>query len=237
MAYVYGHTGGDAQKHLNPRYNKISTDLFTSDSEMIDHLANIYEDPYRVQNAWLEYRSLMMKPSESFAKFHTRFLSLVGEAHIPTPDLQPDLFNKLTMELQWTLLPVYSTLTTAKMLADECLVLDQELHRLKACSNRLKNRSPLPPTPSTKAVAPGTPHNLPAASPGPSSRGKTPECARPVYSDPATQALSNQGTYFSCRKKGHFSRNCPQKRRGGASTVQEVETADESEDESGKGKS
>ena len=178
----------------------------------------------------------MMKPSESFTEFHTRFLHLAGEAHIPTPDLQSDLFDKLTMELQRTLLPVYSTLTTAKMLADECLVLDQGLCRLKARSDRLKNRSPLPPTPSTRAVAPGTPRNLPAASPDPSSRGTIPERARPVYSDPETQALSNQGACFSCGKKGHFFRDCPQKRRGGASTVQEVETADESEDESGKGK-
>ena len=62
MAYVYGRTGGDAQKHLNPRYNEISTDPFTSDSEMIDHLADIYKDLYRVQNARLEYRSCGFTP-------------------------------------------------------------------------------------------------------------------------------------------------------------------------------
>jgi hypothetical protein len=65
---------------------------------MIDHLADIYEDRYRVQNAWLEYQSLMMRLSESFADFYTRFLHLAGEAHIPTPDLWPDLFDKLTIE-------------------------------------------------------------------------------------------------------------------------------------------
>jgi hypothetical protein len=55
MAYVYGCMGGDAQKHLNPRYNEESADPFTSDAEMIDHLTDIYEDRYRVQNARLEY--------------------------------------------------------------------------------------------------------------------------------------------------------------------------------------
>jgi hypothetical protein len=139
MAYVYGCTEGDAQKHLNPRYNEESADPFLSDVEMVDHLANIYEDRYKVQNARIEYWALMMKPSEGFAEFHTRFLHLAGEAQIPTPDLRPDLFDKLTIELQQTLLPIYLTLSTARALADECLVLDQGLRRLKARSDRVKN--------------------------------------------------------------------------------------------------
>jgi hypothetical protein len=79
MAYVFGRTSGDAQKHLHPRYDiEESVDHFLSEWEMISHLASIYEDPHKVQNARLEYRSLMMKSTETFADFHTRFLHLAG---------------------------------------------------------------------------------------------------------------------------------------------------------------
>ena len=234
MAYVYGCTGGDAQKHLNPRYNEESADPFTSDTEMIDHLADIYEDRYRVQNARLEYRSLMMRTSESFADFHTQFLHLAGEAHIPTPDLRPDLFDKLTIELQRTVLPIYSTLNTARALADECLVLDQGLRRLKTRSDRIKNRNLVPPTPQIKLSAPDSPRGLLGTSSGSSSWGNTSERTRPVYSDPATQALSNQGACFTCGKKGHFARDCPQKQRGNTRTIQEVDIAEEADNVTGK---
>ena len=108
---------------------------------MMSHLASIYEDPHKVQNAHLDYKSLFMKPSETFADFHTRFLHLAGQAKIPKDDLCPDLFDKLTLELQRTVLPVYSTLMTVKSLADECLSIDQTLRRLKARSDRLKART------------------------------------------------------------------------------------------------
>jgi hypothetical protein len=68
-----------------------------------------------------------MKSIETFIDFHTRFLHLARQARIPEEDLQLDLFNKLTLELQQTILPVYSTLQTIKSLADECLSLDQGL--------------------------------------------------------------------------------------------------------------
>src|SRR5436190_14527223 len=108
---------------------------------MISHLASIYEDPHRVQNARLDYKSLFMKPLETFADFHTRFLHLASQAKIPKDDLHLDLFDKLTLELQRTVLPMYSTLKTVKSLADECLSIDQTLCRLKARSDRLKART------------------------------------------------------------------------------------------------
>jgi len=51
MAYVFGRTSGDAQTHLRPRYAKELADAFESDEEIVAHLASIYEDPYKVQNA------------------------------------------------------------------------------------------------------------------------------------------------------------------------------------------
>jgi hypothetical protein len=94
---------------------------------MINYLASIYKDPHKVQNARLEYKGLMIKPLETFADFHTRFLHLARQAKIPKDDLRLDLFNNLALELQRTVLLVYSTLTTEKTLADKCLSLNQGL--------------------------------------------------------------------------------------------------------------
>src|SRR3954466_16092128 len=93
-----------------------------------------------------------MKTTKTFADFHTRFLHLAGQAKIPKEDLRLDLFDKLTIELQRTVLPVYSMLKTPKTLADECLSLDQGLRRLKARSDRVKARI----TASTARTTPTT---------------------------------------------------------------------------------
>jgi hypothetical protein len=60
----------------------------------------------------------MMKPSKTFVDFYTRFLHLAGKAKILEGDLQLDLFDKLTLELQRTALLVYLTLTMEKALSD-----------------------------------------------------------------------------------------------------------------------
>jgi hypothetical protein len=94
---------------------------------MIDFLATIYEDPYKVQNARLEYKSLLMKSTETFLDFHTRFLQLARQAKIPSDNLQLDLFDKLTLELQRTVLLVYTILSTEKALVDQYVALDNGL--------------------------------------------------------------------------------------------------------------
>jgi len=69
MAYVFGHTGRDTQMHLCLQYAADSADPFVSEKEMIDHLSSIYEDPFKVQNACLNYKSLNMKITKTFSVF------------------------------------------------------------------------------------------------------------------------------------------------------------------------
>ena len=73
MAYVFGCTSGDAQTHLRPRYTEDLADPFISKEEMIDHLSSIYEDPFKIQNARLGYKSLNIKIMETFSAFNPAF--------------------------------------------------------------------------------------------------------------------------------------------------------------------
>ena len=137
MIYIFGRTTGDAQTHLRPKYGT-DEDSFKTAQEMIDFLANIYLDPFKAKNARQDYRRLNMSYKQTFMEFYTKFLHLAGEAKIPLEDWQPDLFDKLTMELQKAILPTLSSLTTYKALADQCLLLDRELKRLHERSDRIK---------------------------------------------------------------------------------------------------
>jgi len=240
MTYVFSRTGGNAQGHLEPRYEEESKDPFLTANDMIKLLASIYEDPHKVQNARLDYRGLIMKSTETFADFHTRFLHLAGQARIPEEDLRPDLFDKLTLELQRTVLPVYSTLTTVKSLADECLSLDQGLRRLKARSDRLKARNastarnppvsattatPIDRKPSATNKRSFTRETTPAHTNNQSGTHPRTGLQRPTYDDPRKQALSARGACFNCGKEGHIARDCPDQ----VLKVQEIEAEEEAQ--------
>ena len=78
MAYIFGCTNKDTQIYLCPRYIEELTDPFTSKEEIIDYLSSIYKDPFKVQNARLNYKVLNMKTTETFSTFQTRFLHLAS---------------------------------------------------------------------------------------------------------------------------------------------------------------
>lgn len=121
----------------------------------------------------------MLKPTETFADFYTCFLHLAGQAKIPNDDLRLDLFDKLTIELQRTVLSIYSTPTTVKNLLDECLSLDQGLCRLKARLERIKSCNTLSAALPTKASSTSSnTYNTPATLPRTLSRESTPAASR-----------------------------------------------------------
>jgi hypothetical protein len=197
---------------------------------MVDYLATIYVDRYKTQNARHDYRRLVMKGNQTFPEFYTKFSQLAGEARIPEEDLRPDLYDKLSFDLQKLILPTFGSLTTLTLLTDQCLLLDQENRRLKERMNRVQNRNPnnktaaatsTPPTPASTSSAPTPP--APDHPPSQFTR------IRPQYDDPARKALSLAGRCFNCKEVGHFSRDCPIKK--------EVNVVEPAEPEPGKDQS
>ena len=65
----------------------------------------------------------------------------------------PDLFNKLTLDLQRAVLPVFTTMQMLKVLTDYCLAINQGLRQIKACAKRYKARNSLNQTASSIRTA------------------------------------------------------------------------------------
>jgi hypothetical protein len=229
--YVYSCTEGEAREHLTPRYTDGD---FDTAQDMIVYLATIYVDRYKVQNARYDYRRLVMKGNQPFPEFYTKFSQLASTAKIPEDDLRPDLYDKLSFDLQKLILPTYGSLTSLTLLRDQCLLLDQENRRLQERMNRNQARKVVPQTsgnfqnlPAPNPPRPTTSIPTLAAPPVAPAPGFTPRI-RPQYDDPVRKALSLAGKCFKCRQIGHFSRDCPVKN--------EINITEEADDISGSGK-
>jgi hypothetical protein len=210
MIYVYGRTEGEAREHLTPRYTDGG---FETARAMIDYLATVYVNRYKVQNARHEYRRLVMKATQPFPEFYTKFSQLAGVARIPEEDLRPDLYDKLSFDLQKLILPTYGSLTTLTLLTDQCLLLDQENRRIKERMSRVQTRNPSA-APSTATRSTAAASSTPSTdTPKPTTRSANQFTRiRPQYDDPARKALSLAGKCFKCEQVGHFSRDCPVKK-------------------------
>jgi hypothetical protein len=50
-------------------------------------LAEIFENLFEAQDAYIDFCKIMIKEDESFSDFYTRFLRLIGMGKIPINDL------------------------------------------------------------------------------------------------------------------------------------------------------
>jgi hypothetical protein len=85
---------------------------------MLKVLETAFLNPNRVREANIEYRKLIISITDTFIDFKTQFLLLAEEAGIPQSSRRLDLYNKLTVDLQTSLIPVLSTLTTRVHFSD-----------------------------------------------------------------------------------------------------------------------
>jgi hypothetical protein len=177
---------------------------------MIDYLAEILQNPFESQDARIDFRKLNMKEDETFAEFYTHFLHLAGMGKIPTEDLQPDLYDKLTPALQQSVLPFLDTLLTSKELAHKCLLVDKNLRRLQQRRSQLRTAKL-----TTRSVA--TP--IGTRPPVTTSTASFPVHTSPLNPNPALKLYGPtreatpirktlEETCFRCKQPGHFARDC-----------------------------
>jgi hypothetical protein len=240
MFYLFNRTSGDAQQHLQPRYDEDSQTRFTSAKEMLDYLASIYVNPNAVRDARHDYNSLTMKPSQSFAEFQTQFLHLAGQAQVSRESLRLDLYDRVTTPLQKGIAPLLRLLPTYGELAADLASLDAELRRITVREERQKRFRERQPA-RTHFTANAGPAPTTAVTPKPTTashslfvraKSETPrtEPRRPAPADAVF-------TCFNCDKPGHIAKECPEPRRGDLKEIEEEleESYDDDQDEdSGK---
>ena len=54
---------------------------------MILYLAEIFKNPFKAQDAYIDFRKIIIKKDESFSDFYTWFLRFIGIGKIPTDNL------------------------------------------------------------------------------------------------------------------------------------------------------
>src|SRR5271168_2360811 len=168
-----------------------------------------------------------MKVSENFTTFQTRFLHLAGQAQIPIVDQMPDLYEKLTDNLQRAVLAFYTSAPSLQAFMNHCQAIDQGLRRIKVrvdhrraqtaatagaagFTDRNGPRAPAPPR-----NPPVNDQNAPVTPARPITRASTPTSAtlatptRRLFSNSRLQALSDRRACFICEQPGHIAPYCP----------------------------
>jgi hypothetical protein len=238
MFYLFNRTAGDAQKHLQPRYDDDSQTRFVSATEMLELLASIFVNPNLVRDARHDYNRLIMTAGQPFAEFQTQFLHLAGQAQIPAEDLRLDLYDKLTTQLQRGIAPNLRSLDTYAELAASCQSLDTELKRITAREIQQRRQrsavaAPLISTDSTALRLTSTMPTGPRLDSVAPRASKATDSLRINQSRQATPLDPTTVTCYNCHKPGHIAPSCPEPRKGDLKEIEE-ESYDDQEDNDNK---
>jgi hypothetical protein len=244
MHYVFSVTSGTAQSHLQTRMLRTGSNPFRSVDEMISVLETAFVNPNRVREAGIEYRQLTMSTTDTFVDFKTRFLLLAEEAEIPQSSRRLDLYDKLTVELQTSLVPVLSTLITFSDLCTRAIEVDQErkwisqrVMKIKAAKPAYGRVLPLMAPAKQSTASSGS---VTALSSVIKTRPPSPS-PRVYFSDSQSRSptplIDSKVTCYNCGRPGYYASGCtsPQKPSADLSELERTMEEDSSDlEEQGK---
>jgi Zinc knuckle len=218
MIYFFSRTRDNAAEHLQPRYEQDAVEPFESVEQMFQHLDAIYLDPFEKSNARKKFKKLLMTDLETFPPFYTRFLHLCGKAKIPKSELVEELSDKISIPLREAILPTLNQYDSLDELARQLSFMDNEQRSIKLRKNQVAriraNRdgatpSPKPSTSSTP-VKPAQEQGILRLNGTQPPTSNLTSSTRPTYADTSKQETSDKGLCHTCRKPGHFAKDCPE---------------------------
>jgi hypothetical protein len=197
ITYIESRTKGDAARHLEPRMRTDHPEKYQTAKDMFDHLDEIYLDPNRLMNAKTDFRRLIMKNSDKYQQFLTRFLHLAGEAQVPKNDYMEEFHQKLSFDMQSTVTTAFSISKTFDEFQKHCSKAAHTLEHINEVrdkqNSRKKNTNREPKT-SLSATKPR------AEGPKPNANADR-------------EKLMREGKCFYCKETGHLAHSCPLKNK------------------------
>jgi hypothetical protein len=206
MGYILSRTGKNVRALIQTGY---VDDEYSTSQEMLNVMANAYDDPHKKTKARTSYRNLRMGESERFDTFMSKFTTYAAQAGITDNTMKrEDLYDKVTRPLRDAIRPCLSIYPTFIDLREQLSLLFWELEAEK-------KRTP-PRTAPSKNTPSRTTTNTTTKE----------EKARPTYTDKRKADLSAKGACFICEQTGHMAKDCPKN-----NTIKALEENEDSEKE------
>ena len=190
VTYVLSRLGGKAMKHTMNRRLRGCPNPYTNYIEILDELADIYEDSDRKNNMGRQYEALHMLNSQKFIDFYAEFIRLGTALGTDEETLLRHLYNKIRPGLQesWDTIGDFPTIKAAK----EYLRRLDNVQRARYAEKRTVRQAT--GTKSGAQVRPSRVVPLPVTPTIPVNK-----------TDPITKEL----TCYKCGATGHLRRDCP----------------------------
>ena len=199
--YVISRIGGEAVTYTIERRRRGTTNPYQDIEELLDQLAEVYEDTDRVKNAQREYNNLQMG-SQPFKSFIADLMRLGHICGFTDNHLMNDLEGKIPKRLKDRITGVKGGFTDLRDLKNFLIGVDNTdrsdfQQRMVVRKKADTTATPVPNTSSKRTY------------PNPVARAPL-STATPLATVPDLKGLVTDSNCFGCGKPGHLGRNCPE---------------------------